>query len=191
MATSYNYIRPTDVVLHGTDLEDLFHDVIVGIMGLPGNLVRPRWQPEPPNPPGADIDWVAFGLSALAPQWDAYTHFDTADQTYYVEGSQHLECLLSFYGPDHGHHRGEFLDGLQLTENRQQLADNKIAFMSFAPPVQIPALFKNQYRLRSDVKVYFNRWVKRPYPIGYFTSASGSIDNEKFVTHFSVNPPSP
>lgn len=191
MATSYNYLRPTSGVLDDDALADLIQQVVVGITGLPGNMVRPRWQPDAPNTPDVSLDWVAFGTASLAPQWNAYQYYDKVLDTYFVEGTQVVECLFSFYGPNHSRHREEFLDGLQLDMNLQQLVDNQIKFMSFASPVQVPALFKNQYRLRSDVKVFFNRWVKRAYPVGYYSSASGSIDNEKFVTPFSVNPPSP
>lgn len=170
-----NYVRPSDTVADGTALEDTFQGVIVAITGLPGNLIRPRWQPEPANPPGADIDWIAFGLSALAPQWNAYQHLDPTGENYLVEGSQVLSCNLSFYGPGHAHRRGEFLDGLQIGQNLEELEAAKIKFMEFANPVQVPALFKNQWRLRSDVRVIFNRWVTRTYPIKSILSANGTI----------------
>lgn len=46
--------------------EDVLHDLIAALTGIPGRYVRPRWQPEPPRMPGPDVTWCAFGITGEA-----------------------------------------------------------------------------------------------------------------------------
>ena len=49
------------------------------------------------------------------------------------------------------------------------------------------ALFDREIAV--DLKGVFHRWVTRTYSVGHFASASGTIDNERYVTPFSVSNP--
>ncbi|MFT2520511.1 hypothetical protein ACMWQB_30330, partial [Escherichia coli] len=47
--------------LDDDDLDNLLHDMIAGISGLPRAMVRPRWQPTVPKQPEPGVNWCAFG----------------------------------------------------------------------------------------------------------------------------------
>jgi len=47
-------------------LDAVFQALVVGITGLPGTLVRPRWQPVPPTQPSVTTNWAAIGVTTNA-----------------------------------------------------------------------------------------------------------------------------
>jgi len=48
----------------GQPLEDFMQSLVAGITNLPGNLVRPRWQPQPLPIPPHNVDWAAIGINS-------------------------------------------------------------------------------------------------------------------------------
>lgn len=192
-STQAGYLLPTDSPIHDDTLEDYFQTFIVGLTGLPGNMVRPRWPTDTANRPSAETNWIAFGLNVLEPQWNSYQKFHPEigpAGAYLVEGNEVIEVNTSFYGPDHTLNRRNYQEGLQIEQNLWDLQQQqKMRFIHCLPPVNVPALLKSQWAMRSDVKVVFHRWVTRTYPIKTYNSATGSLNNERYVTPLSVTPP--
>lgn len=77
-------------------VEDVLHDLIAGLTGLAGDLVRPRWQPDPPKQPTPDIDWCAFGITGDTEEAAQLIHGDDSAR---VHTEDLLTVLVSFYGP--------------------------------------------------------------------------------------------
>lgn len=70
------YILPDPnfpVLPGGLSLKQFLQTVFVGVSGLPGDLVRPRWQLNPPKSPDANINWMAIGLAKSKADANAYT----------------------------------------------------------------------------------------------------------------------
>lgn len=94
-----SYIAPP---LEGQALTNFLQEQIVGVTGIAGNLVRPRWQPEPPLLPDATIDWIAFGITERKGQTYAYTYHETPhlDETRTLDNdiveTQFLDTNLQF-----------------------------------------------------------------------------------------------
>lgn len=188
------FLAPGDSPVYDQALEDIFQDLIVGITGLQGRMVRPRWQADPPTQPQFDQDWVAFGVRVVGRQWDAYKHFDPnlgPEGSYVVEGDEPISLLCSFYGPNYQALQRRFEDGLQIEQHRTTLNPYGIKFQSLQEPVVLPALMKEQWVKRVDVKAAFTRWCRRVYPILTIQRADVDIHTETLVERISVLPPSP
>ena len=56
------YLTPTSGPLTEEELQDVLTAMVAGITGLPGKMVRPRWQPKPPKQPEHNIPWCAVGI---------------------------------------------------------------------------------------------------------------------------------
>lgn len=66
-------------------LTDILQELVAGITGLAGTLVRPRWQPRPDPLPAYNVNWVGMGISDR--QSDA---FPSVQHEYYQAG--YLVC---------------------------------------------------------------------------------------------------
>lgn len=76
-------------------------NVVSGVTGLPGNMVRPRWQENPPPIPAPDQDWAAVGVtmyptSAGTPE---IRHVSDSDGHSLLSVFSEVRVLASFYGP--------------------------------------------------------------------------------------------
>src|SRR5450830_286484 len=48
-------------------LDAVLQGFVAGVTGLPGSLVRPRWQPTVPKQPPLDANWCAIGVTDTDP----------------------------------------------------------------------------------------------------------------------------
>lgn len=174
------------------ELEDIFQAALQGLTGLPGNMIRPRFQAKPPNQPGFDVDWAAFSVFVADRQWNAYQHFEPEpepDGAYVTEGNEVLHLSVSFYGPHCDAMRHRFEAALQLGQNLDGLGAYKIKYKQVFDPVILPALLKEQWVKRIDVKAVFHRWCRRVWPVLTYRSATVDLHNERYIEHISVTPP--
>lgn len=186
------YTLPTITPLYGDALDDVFHDVIQGICGFSdGSLIRPRWQPEPPNQPDFNVDWVAFGVQTADADVYAYGKHDPsgngglgADQ---VERDETLKVLISFYGPNSTMLISQFRDGIQIDSNRDALTAVGIKLQECQTETVLPALLKEKWVKRIDTNVIFRRRVKRSYAVNTIVSANVGLNNGQYVT--AINNP--
>lgn len=184
------YVRPAPApsVDEGDALEDLFQAALAGITGLPGDLVRPAWQPEPPNFPDFGTDWAALRVASFPS--DLYAFVAMVDEaTALLETSETLEVSCMFYGPGAQARAGEWRDGLQVDMNRADLQARDIKLVSVGEQRQVPALLKQAWTKRVDVPSTWRRWVRRRYPINSIAGAGAGLDNELYVTPIVVTPP--
>lgn len=184
-------VAPFPVPIYGDPLLDLFHDTIQGIIGFTdGSLVRPRWQPDPPNIPDFSVDWVAFGIVMTKKDWQPYQFHDpTANDgngAQVFERDEELTILHSFYGPNSQQLQSQYEDGLQIDQNRGLLDINGIKLMSMQDAYQLPALLKEKWVKKVDQRVVFRRRIRRVYPTLTLLAANVDIINEQFTTHVVI-----
>lgn len=163
------YLTPTANSLEGKAYRDLLNRLVIGLTGLPGNLVRTRWQPNAPKAPSLDTNWCAFGVTgttrdASSVMLDGGMQRGTRD-----------EVMFSFYGPDAEHLAGVMTDGLQLSQNRDQLRAAGIGFQEAGDIRRAPELVNDVWLERWDLLVLLNREIQRNYSILTLLSASGAI----------------
>jgi len=195
MATSATggYIAPTTPVAYDNELDDIFHGCIQGITAIDKKLVRPRWQPEPPNQPDFSVNWVAFGITGIDGDRFSYHRHNpngagglgTSD----VERDERLKLLVSFYGPLAAGYQARFALGLQLSQNRDELSAQGIKLVEVQESFTLPALFKEKWVKRVDSAVIFRRRVARTYAIENVESATVGLDNEHYITPINITNP--
>lgn len=187
------YLRATDSGDYGSELEDLFGRVIQGITGLPGNLVRPKYQNDPPTLPQFDVDWCAFNVYVEPVLFNAYKTLED-DLVYTIQGTEVLQVTVSFYGPHFQEVERSWRDGMQLAQNRDELTAADIGFVSFADPVTVPMLMKQKWAKHIDIRGTFHRWAVRTYKVRTLLSADGTIHADQtpqgeVIGTFKTDPP--
>lgn len=184
------FVRPAALpsVTEGDALEDLFQATLVGVTGLAGELVRPRWQPEPPNMPDFADNWCAFGVTVMPADKFVYLR-QVDDETVELECSEELAVLVSFYGPASQRIAGEWRDGLQIDQNRADLQAQAIKLVESLDQRQVPALLKQVWTKRIDAPSRWRRWVRRRYLVNSIESLGAGLDNEFYITPIIVSPP--
>lgn len=193
-STTAGYLAPSlPGPIYNEELEDVFHDMIVGITSLLPAMVRPRVQPDPPNQPGFDTAWCAFGVSIMESDWTSYQRHDPSgigNNT--QERDEVIHVLCSFYGPRYQELEAILRDGLQVEQNRAPLAVHKIKLVEVLAPVQLPALLKERWVRRIDARIVFRRRAIRSYQIRNLEGGPGStLNNEQYVTPLDFTPPTP
>ena len=166
-------------ILDGQALNDFFQGWLVGITGIPGNLFRPRWQPEPPNIPVEGITWAAFGITARKSDVFAAEFPDPSNPGYNVmRRHQILSILVSFYGPDAAMYADILNDGLQITQNLEVLSLNSMGMIETGDCTTVPELVKQKWLLRVDLPLRIRRQLVRNYSAETILSAGVTVDTE-------------
>lgn len=181
------YLRPGTSPPYGDELENIFQAVIVGVTGIPGRMVRPKFQKDPPSQPGFDIDWCAFSVYVEPTIWNAYKTLKP-DGSYVVEGTEVLLVTCSFYGPHYQAMELTWRNGVQIGQNLDALYAAGMSFQSFNDPVVVPVLLKEQWVKKADVKGTFHRWASRTYPVLSLTGADGTVTDGIVSVPFTITP---
>lgn len=170
-------------------LDDILQRLVVDLTGLPGSLVRPRWQPTPPARPPAETDWCAIGVQSLTPDANAWMgHDPAAEGNDVLRRHELIEVLASFYGPNCRGYAGLLRDGLQIAQNRDAIRAQGIGCVEAGATRPVPDLVNQQWLPRCDILLTFRREIVRTYPVKNLLSASGSIASEGPATSWNVEP---
>lgn len=169
------YLSPlsTGGELNDAALTDFLQTVVVGITGLSGSLVRPRWQEEPPNRPGPLTDWAGVAVVARRPDKFPYTtHRLGFDETYRQEI---LEVLCTFYGPNRENNAELLSLGLQVEQNLEQMNLAGYGLVEVDDPISTADLVHEQYVLRLDLGFKLRRVQIYTYPVLEVAAAQGTV----------------
>ena len=164
------YLLPSGAQpLEGDTLDDFVHDWVVGITGLTNDLVRPRWQIDPPNIPLDGITWAALGLTDRDQDSFAY-ELDSATSS---KSARHevLTFLISFYGVNADSLASIFSQGAQIAQNREPLMAQAMAFVASENLVTTNEMVKERWLRRIDVQFKMRRQLVRTYAISSILTA--------------------
>jgi hypothetical protein len=184
--------------------EDFVQQVFVGILGIDKKLVRPRFQLEDINLPAVGTDWVAFGATNYKPDTFAVEDANVSqyvDTGYWQLGyavadspsdfafqrNEEVTFLVSFFGPNDAKNMALLRDGLQVSQNRTILLENKITLVEATNSTRVPALVKDRWLDKIDLEVIVRRLILRSYPILTLRSATGTLYNEIDSVSINVN----
>lgn len=186
------YLSPsaTPAPLEDDALDTFLHDLLVGVTGLPGDMIRPRWQPEPPTQPARDVDWMAFGVMDEDPDtYSAVIH--NANGSDEMQRHENFSVLISSYGLNARANLGLLRDGIQLEQNRAILSANIMGLVETGRVITAPALVKDGWLRRFDMTMVLRRQVRRIYSVKNLASMDGILDTEVIQTSIDVSPPAP
>lgn len=157
--------------LEGQDLLRFVQQWIVGITGMDGKLVRPRWQPQPPNIPQAGEAWAAIGITSRPSDTYPYVNGD------YLQRHEVLNLLSSFYDLGYSGQADDLAarlrDGTAVPQNREVLTNAGFALISVGELVAVPSLLKQRWLYRVDLPIVLRREIERIYPV--LTLESGDV----------------
>lgn len=161
-------------------LEDILQASLVGLTGLAPDLVRPRWQETTPNQPDFSVNWLAFGASLSKADQNAHLEHDPSvgDGVSHLSRDEYLEVLLSFYGPQGSSYLTAVRDGLAIDQNRWPLMDHGIKLVGIGDPVNVPALLKDRWVRRIDLRIEFSRRISKTFQVNSLTSATVTINRD-------------
>lgn len=184
------YLNPSVAAPYDEALDDFLHGVIVGLTGLAGSLVRPRWQAEPSQRPEFNVNWCSFGLSRSEVDPFAYeAHDPTGEGPVRVERDEILFYAHSFYGPGAHGIAERFRDGLEIPQNRDVLQTGKLGLIEVQEAVKVPSLLAERWVPKIDVMVLYRRRTSRSYPVLTIRSAGIEIVTQDGSTPISVTQP--
>jgi hypothetical protein len=161
-------------------LDALLQQLVVGITGLPGNMVRPRWQPIVPQQPDPSTNWCAIGVIDIdADDFPAETHISAGNGSDAQSDHETLTVMASFYGPNGMGNAKMLRSGLYVLQNLDTLAANGMALREAKRIVTAPDFLNQQWIRRYDLTVILRRNSVYSYPIlnllsGPFTVSSDS-----------------
>ncbi|MCY1215553.1 hypothetical protein D9M69_119340 [compost metagenome] len=174
------YLTPTAPVPPEDDaLDNLLQELVAGVTGLPGNLVRPRWQPTVPKQPEPSVNWCALGITVQTPDaGPAIRHDPAGDGSDTYIRHQDILLLCTFYGPAAKGYAQRLADGLAIPQNGEQLGLNDMAFVSAGDIRAAPDFVNQQWVRRYDLTVQLRRKITRTYPVLNLLSAQASTETD-------------
>lgn len=176
------YLAPSPefpAVPAGQSFTDFLQGIFEGISGLKGDLVRPRWQINPPPQPDIHTNWMAFGVlenNADANAYSALKPDGHGGQVNITQRMTELPIQCAFYGPDSMEIMEVTRDGFQIDANRAGMKSGGLNFVGTDRGHRIPEKINERWYDKWEMGFVFNRQILRSYPILTFTSVSGIIE---------------
>lgn len=186
-SSAAGFLAPLASPIYDNPLDDFFHAFLVALSTIPGKLVRPRWQPEPPNLPAFTTDWMAWGIVDVEADNFAFQGVPADDQ-FVVERDEVLTMLMSFYGPRAGQLASQVSASMQLSQNRFYLRAQNITLIEVMNQSRVPALLKEKWVPRVDQRVRFRRRASWAYQVHQLEDFKAGLDNELYTTTLGVAP---
>jgi len=163
-------------------LRVFFQQIVTGITGIDGKLVRPRWQAEPPNMPTFGSDWASIGVMKRERDCNSYaTHRSVNDGsgnnigTDYVHRTEVLDVLCSFYGPNCEAKSELLAMGLEIDQNREVMQLAGYGLVCVEDATMMADLFNDRWVTRIDLPFQIRRAQLYQYPVLDLQGAQGTI----------------
>lgn len=179
------YLVPTTGPLEDQALRRFVQAMLVGLVALAGDKVRPSRQKNPPPMPDVDTDWLAFWITNQKPDANPY-HEQHADHATLIRHEE-FDIMCSFYGPNCMGNAGKLRDGLYLSQNRESLFLASMGLVGFSDTTHVPELVNDRWFDRADITLTLRREIKRDYPILHFVAAYGTISGNRATETLSID----
>lgn len=189
-SASGGYLAPAVVPapLEGQALLRFFQQIIVGITGLPGDMVRPYWQDQPPDIPEIGTVWAAFRITRRpSDEFPFVGQYPWAPDPVSInlQRQEELDVLTTFYdcgstGPDNSGGLADYYaallrDGFAIPQNREPLFLAGMGLARIGDLITAPVIFKGHWQYRVDLEYTIRRQIDRIYPVQTIVAANGTL----------------
>ena len=191
-STAAGYLQPVGTAPpEDAYLDAIFQQMIVGLTGLPGNMVRPRWQPTVPKQPEPTANWCAVGVMDIEPDPYAYEQESADGLSTTLIRHEIIPVLCSFYGPNGRAFASQARDGIQLSQNNAMLDLHEMGLVEASRITAAPELVNQQWIRRFDLTMRIRRRIVRTYQVLSVLSAQATVEAETEIDtvteHITVN----
>lgn len=177
-STAAGYLQPVGgAPLEDSALDAIFQQMIVGLTGLPGNMVRPRWQPTVPKQPEPNVNWCAVSVMDIEPDPNPYEQQNDDGSESFIR-HEILPVLCSFYGPSAMSYAAQARDGIYVSQNNAMLDQHEMGLVEASRITPAPDLVNQQWVRRYDLTIRVRRRVVRTYQILDILSAQATVDSD-------------
>jgi hypothetical protein len=172
-STTAGHITPTGTApAADLDLDTILQNIVAGLTGLDGTLVRPRYQPVTPKEKPISTTWAAVAATNVYPDSSpAIVHDPTGDGQDTLIRHERIEGLLTTYGPQGQQYAEMFRDGFWLSQNAAMLDEYNMSFVDVGPIRSLHEYVNQQARRRCDLTFTLRRKITRTYGIKNILSA--------------------
>ena len=177
-SASGGYLVPVSPLpIDDEELGRRLSNLVSGVTGIPGNLVRPRWQKNPAPIPSESTNWAAVGVvSYPSMKGTPRLEHHPEQEGYSVardDGSVHV--LASFYGPNCSALARLCRTGLWVNQNWEQLAPLGLTLADVGDATVTAELVNETWLRRADLPIFLAQTIERTYAILNVLSADGVI----------------
>lgn len=184
------YLQPTapSPPLEDSALDAIFQQLIVGLTGLPGNMVRPRWQPTVPKMPEPTQNWCAIGVTDIDQDFEpTIVHVPDTEGTDKLYRNEILTLLASFYGPAAMQYAAQARDGIFVAQNHGMLVLSGMGLVDVGRLTAAPELLNQQWQRRYDLQFRVRRQVERTYSVLNLLSSDSTLETDSVTTEIHVS----
>ena len=163
-------------------LRVFFQQMVSGITGIDGTMVRPRWQAEPPSMPSFGTNWAAIGVTKRTRDVNSYIkHVSKSDVngnnigSDFVHRTEVLDVLCSFYGPNCEGNSELLAMGLEVDQNREAMQLAGYGLVCVEDAIMMADLQNDRWLTRIDLPFQMRRAQLYQYPVLDLIAAQGTI----------------
>ena len=187
-------LQPADAPAPDEDasLDAIVQKLVASISALPGALVRPRWQPNPPKQPEPSVTWCAVSVMTQTGDNAPYIkHNSGGEGSDSYSTHEEIEALATFYGPQGQKAAAALRDGLRIPQNIEQLTALAMAFVDTGPIRPVPEFVNQQWIRRFDIQINLRRKVSRLYTVQNVKLADIHLFDDTHIDEIIHVPPAP
>lgn len=178
-STVPGYLQPVGTAPpEDANLDSVFQQLIVGLTGLPGSMVRPRWQPTVPKQPEPSTNWCAVGVTNIEHDANPYEQMSGDGLSETLIRHEILTVLCSFYGANALNYAAQARDGIYVQQNNATLDQYEMGVVDAGSIVTAPELVNQQWIRRFDLSMRIRRRIVRTYQVLSVLSAQASVDSD-------------
>jgi|SRR5215472_515192 len=188
----------TPAPLEGQGLNRFLQQWVVGITGLAGNLVRPRWQAEPPVIPDAATAWCAIGVTDRVSDTYPYIEHDgDGNGSDTIQRHETMTVLASFFDTGVSGLADSFAEifreGAMIPQNLEALLLADMGIVETGEATAVPSLLKERWLYQVDIRVMIRREIQRTYNVLNILSEQGTLvtDTLPATPPFNIGVPHP